>query len=126
MVAHIRQRVLGQVYERLAGLLDLETTEARCTGRNADRELEAHPGLPQLGVSRDQPDGGATPERTDHPGLLGRCLLELGRAHDRERLTVTCCAAHGHTFCLALATWSAPTTGQPSAAAASRLFRARR
>jgi len=69
--------VLGHVEQGGPRLGHVEGVQAGCAGGDGDRQIEAHPGFPQLRAARDQADPGAGPEGVDQPAALGISVFQL-------------------------------------------------
>jgi hypothetical protein len=81
-LTHEAGMVFGEEDEDGPGLGDFEGIEAGGCGGDGQSEVEAEPGLTQLGGAGEEADGGAAPQGLDEPARLGVGRVELaGQAH---------------------------------------------
>jgi hypothetical protein len=76
------------LHGRVAGprIADGKRAEARIVAGDAERELEREPGLAALGRTAEDAHAGAGPQRLDEPARPLFLLLDVGGAHDRQRV----------------------------------------
>jgi hypothetical protein len=78
--------IFGEIDEHGARIMDLEASEAGGTRGDGEREIEAEPGLSELRMSGQEPDGGPSPERLNEPSFVRFGLVDLRDVADGQRL----------------------------------------
>lgn len=124
-VSHPWQRILGEVDECGAWVIDGEAAEARSAGGDADGEVETEPALARLGHASDDADGMAGPDLAHQPGVLRGSDLEVGGPCDGELWLCGRSGTHGQRTFRAATMWPAQTTVALARAAIPSASRAR-
>gem|GEM_PF-1573726 len=118
-IAHVVQRILGEVDDDGPGSIDGEVLEAGGAGGDGDGQIQAQPGFTGFRRPPDHADGGSAPDILDQPpGVVG--LLLDGVDGKRGQ------AGHGASTLRASMTSPAETAFAPVFTTCSRAFRARR
>ncbi len=118
-LAHARQGILGEEDEDGTRGLDGKSTEAVGAGCDRDSEVEAEPGLPDLGMAGNEADGRVGPQVADEPRFVGRLRGKRAGLGDRKLVGEPGGRRHGygHRSLRAPTTCWTETVAWPAAAA---------